>query len=48
MMQILDTQLNDNVQAVWIDADGQNQPVLKQGKAIRSQEAIYQFLGGTK
>jgi polyphosphate kinase len=46
LMDILDIQFNDNVQGVWIDADGQNLPVSKEGKAVRSQEEIYKYLGG--
>lgn len=47
LMDILDIQFSDNVQAVWIDKDGQNVPVVKEGKEVRSQEAIYRYLGGS-
>lgn len=46
LKQILALQVNDNVQAVYIDSGLGNVPVHtnKQGKAIRSQEAIYQLI----
>jgi len=43
LMDILEIQFNDNVQAVWIDGEGNNQPVSKEGKPVRSQEAIYRY-----
>lgn len=51
LMDILEIQFNDNVQGVWIDAEGANHPVVKEGKPIRSQEEIYRYLelaGGKK
>jgi polyphosphate kinase len=47
LMDILEIQFGDNEQAVWIDADGNNQPVLKEGKPVKSQEAVYRYLGGS-
>jgi polyphosphate kinase len=44
LTQILAFQFGDNMQAVWIDAQGQNQPVDIQGKQIRSQDSIYYYL----
>ncbi len=46
LMDILEIQWNDNTQAVWLDAAGENQPVDKIGKSVRSQEAIYRYVGG--
>ena len=46
LIDILDIQFNDNVQGVWIDADGQNLPVSKEGKPVRSQEEIFRYLAG--
>ena len=51
LMDILEIQFNDNVQGVWIDAEGVNHPVAKEGKPVRSQEEIYRYLesaGGKK
>ncbi len=44
LMDILDIQFGDNVQAVWINAEGGNMPVVSEGKPIRSQEEIYRYL----
>ncbi len=46
LMDILDIQFSDNVQAVWVDAEGRNKPILKEGTPVRSQEAIYRYMGG--
>jgi len=46
LRQIIHLQWQDNVQAVWIDADMNNRPVEKTGEHIRSQEAIRDFLAG--
>jgi len=51
LMDILEIQFNDNIQGVWIDAEGVNHPVAKEGKPVRSQEEIYRYLesaGGKK
>lgn len=44
LMELLEIQFSDNVQAVWIDENGENRPVSKSGKEVRSQEAIYHYL----
>jgi polyphosphate kinase len=44
MLQILQLQLADNVQAVWIDGQLNNVPVEKNGSPVDSQTAIYQLL----
>ena len=41
---IIQLQLDDNVQAVWIDENMNNKKTEAGEKAIRSQEAIYQYL----
>ncbi len=41
---IIDLQLKDNVQAVQINATLENEKIITQGEAIRSQEAIYDYL----
>jgi polyphosphate kinase len=41
---ILALQWGDNVKAVWIDANGENQPVSLSENPIRSQVEIYQYL----
>jgi len=41
---IIQLQLDDNTQAVWIDAALNNTKVESDGAAIRSQQAIYQYL----
>jgi polyphosphate kinase len=46
LRHIIHLQWQDNVQAVWIDADLNNRPVEKTGEHIRSQEAIREFLAG--
>ncbi|RYY52472.1 MAG: polyphosphate kinase 1, partial [Chitinophagaceae bacterium] len=42
--EIIQIQLQDNVQAVWITSDLSNPPVVTTAAAVRSQEAIYHFL----
>ncbi len=37
-------QLKDNVQAVQINATLKNEKITTQGEAIRSQDAIYDYL----
>ncbi|MCZ4245720.1 polyphosphate kinase 1 [Pedobacter punctiformis] len=44
LLKIIDFQKQDNVQAVVIDDEMNNVPVVKEGKAIQSQYEIYQFL----
>jgi polyphosphate kinase len=44
LMKLLEIQLSDNVQAVWIDENGENQPVSGKEIPVRSQEAIYHYL----
>ncbi len=44
LSQILDIQWKDNVQGVWLDAKGRNQPVQQDENLVRSQEQIYQYL----
>jgi polyphosphate kinase 1 len=44
LLQILDYQLNDNVQAVVIDPDLNNKSLPVTGAPVRSQEAIYRML----
>jgi polyphosphate kinase len=46
LLDILELQLNDNVQAVTIDAQLNNVPVKNEATAIASQQAIYQLLAG--
>lgn len=41
---LLQLQLTDNVQAVQLDSQLQNQPVVNEADKVRSQEAIYQYL----
>ncbi len=41
---IIRLQLDDNVQAVWIDEHMNNKKIDVGEKAVRSQEAIYQYL----
>lgn len=42
LKEILRCQLADNRQAVWVDAEQQNRPVSVPGRAISSQDEIYQ------
>ncbi len=44
MLDIIQLQLNDNVQAVWINETSNNIPVEVTSVPIRSQEAIYEYL----
>lgn len=44
LMAIISLQWDDTEKAVLIDKDLKNIPLIKKGKGIRSQEAIYQFL----
>ncbi|WP_316802996.1 polyphosphate kinase 1 [Pedobacter nototheniae] len=44
LLEIINLQKQDNVQAVVIDEEMNNVPVLKEGKTIQSQYEIYQFL----
>jgi polyphosphate kinase len=44
VIQMLDLQLNDNVQAVRLDEQLQNNPVKKTEPSIQSQSAVYEFL----
>ncbi len=44
MLNIIDLQLNDNVQAAWINSASNNIPVEAMGPPIRSQQAIYEYL----
>lgn len=46
LQHMVSLQLQDNVQAVWVDAAQSNQPVEQQPPLVRSQEAIYQWLSG--
>lgn len=46
LQQMIALQLEDNVQAVWIDAAQTNQPVEREYPLTRSQEAIYHWLAG--
>lgn len=48
LMKILELQWKDNVQAVWVGAEGENLPIVKKGRAIRSQEAIYKALSAAR
>ncbi|MCC8409035.1 polyphosphate kinase 1 [Mucilaginibacter sp. UR6-1] len=48
ILHLIDLQLQDNVQAVYIDQAMSNRPVEKQGEAIQSQQAIYSFLKNNK
>ncbi len=47
ILRMIEIQLNDNTQAVEISSDLENLPVKSDGKAVRSQEAIYQMLSGS-
>lgn len=44
LLQIMDIQLKDNTQAVWIDEKLNNVAVSPDGNSIRSQQAIYELL----
>ncbi|MBE9585209.1 polyphosphate kinase 1 [Mucilaginibacter sp. JRF] len=48
ILHLIDLQLQDNVQAVYIDEAMSNTPVERQGDAVRSQQAIYEFLKNNK
>jgi polyphosphate kinase len=48
IIEIIEIQLKDNMQAVEIDKELNNVEVSKDGPATRSQEAIYYLLAGTK
>ena len=41
---LVNLQLQDNVQAVWINAELSNTPVTNDESPLRSQEAIYHHL----
>jgi polyphosphate kinase len=44
LKNIISMQLNDNMQAVWIDSNLQNIKATSSGASLRSQEAIYRYL----
>lgn len=46
LVEMVNIQLADNVQATWIDGDGNNVQVERGGPAVRSQEEIYRLLQG--
>ncbi|OKS87917.1 polyphosphate kinase 1 [Mucilaginibacter polytrichastri] len=48
MIQIIDLQMQDNVQAVQLNEQMQNIPILEKAPFMRSQEAIYKLLSGKK
>jgi polyphosphate kinase len=47
LRHMMSLQLQDNVQAVWVDVAQSNQPVKQEPPLVRSQEAIYHWLSGT-
>ena len=48
LTDIIDLQVKDNTQAVWIDANMNNAAVENEGPPVRSQEAIYHYLQSTE
>jgi polyphosphate kinase len=46
VIKIIDLQLRDNVQAVMLDEELENVPVLKEKPAIQAQREIYRLLSG--
>ncbi len=48
MLDIIDLQLKDNTQAVWVDTSMSNTAVSDSGEPVRSQEAIYHYLQSTE
>ncbi len=48
LTDILALQWGDNVKAVWIDAQGNNQPFAISENSIKSQDEIYQYLQNNK
>ncbi|GAA4920592.1 polyphosphate kinase 1 [Mucilaginibacter defluvii] len=48
ILHLIDLQWQDNMQAVYIDREMSNKPVARQGEAVQSQHAIYNFLKNDK